>query len=165
MTIFSVADYSIWDVFMWRQFAPLFAIAALFLVFPKISEAWPFSSVSLFGKLGRWNALIVAAFISVLLAVHFFATAHPLNKQKRALSSANFEVLHASFDGQKPDKEVAWMTVPEMTLTFDGVDYDVSGSLHGSIDLLRTIRSMLREGQVYRLSVAEGVILKIETVP
>ena len=57
------------------------------------------------------------------------------------------------------------MTVPEMTLTFDGVDYEVPGSLHGSIDLLRTIRSMLREGQVYRLCVAKGVILKIDTVP
>lgn len=162
--VFSVADYSVWEIFPWRIFALFYAIALVLIAYPKSSGWWPLSSFSLLAKLGRWNGIATFCFVSVIAVPHFLETANPLNAQKRALETGQYSNIEATYDGQKPDKKVAWATFPETDLSFGGAEYEVPGSLHGSVDLLPKIRSQLTPGDRYRLSISDNVILRIETV-
>ena len=160
--VFSVADYSVWDIFSWEMFVFFYGIAIILFIFPKSSSIWPLSSFSFLAKFGRWNGVATFIFISLIAIPHFFGTASPLKTQKKALESGDFNIIEAAYNGQQPDKEIAWTSFSETTLLFDGTQYNVPGSLHGSIDLLPKVRSLLIAGQTYRLSISEGVILEIE---
>ncbi|MEL8056124.1 MAG: hypothetical protein AAGK66_08215, partial [Pseudomonadota bacterium] len=137
----------------------------ILIIFPKSSRIWPFSTFSLLPKRGRWNGVASFLFVSLIAVPHFLMTAHPLQEQKEVLLSGEFVTLEAIYDGQQPDREVAWTTFPETTLSFGGVQYDVPGSLHGSFTLLPNIRNDLDSGHKYRLMLSEDVIIQIEEMP
>lgn len=164
MIIFSVADISILDVFDWQMFVIPYGIAAVLIAFPGLSRTWPLSSFSFLKKHGRWNGIVTLLFISLIAVPHFLATALPLRAQKAALLSNDFEVIEAIFDGRQPNRQVAWATFPEMSLSFAGNTYEVPGSLHGSMKLLPDIRGQLITNTIYRLFLSDGVILKIEAI-
>lgn len=159
--VFSVADYSVWDIFSWELFLISYGIAIILVIFPKSSSIWPLSSFSLLTKFGRWNGVAAFAFISIIAVPHFFGTYFPLQAQKEAFAADNFNIIEAVYEGRQPDKKIALQALPENTLLFDGEQYEVPGSLHGSVNFLPEIRGRLILGQTYKLSVSEGVILEI----
>ncbi len=160
--IFTIADLSVWDIFPWGLFVGGFGIAALLVVFPEIERVWPFSSFSFLGRLKRWNGVALACLVLVIAVPHFLATKLTLDAQQRALETGSFVVVEASFDGRKPDTQLAFSKFPETSLTFEGANYDVPASLHGSVSLLPKIRDELVPGAKYRLSVSGDTLLQIE---
>ena len=162
--IFSVTDISILEVFDWKGFAVFYGIAIVLMVFPGLSGVWPLSSFSFLKKCGRWNGVFTFLFVSLIAVPHFLGTALPLKAQKAALLSNDFEIVEAVFDGQQPDKKVAWGTFPETSLSFGSNTYQVPGSLHGILKLLPKISDQLQENTVYRLFIAGDVLLKIEVI-
>ncbi len=157
-------EYSVWEIFPWKLFAIFYAIAILLFVFPKTSSLWPFSSFSLFSKLGRWNGFVLLCLVTIIAIPHFTGTSAPLATQKEALNSEQYFIVEAVFDGAPPEKSVAGVTLPETTLSFGGEQYEVPGSLHGSTKLLPKIRDQLTKGHRYRLSVFQNTVLQIELV-
>ena len=163
--LFSIADYSVWEIFPWKAFTLFYAIALVLIVFPQSSRWWPLSSFSFFAKRGRWNGVATFCFVSIIAIPHYLATANPLQAQKSALATGRYASLVVSYDGQQPIKKVAWATFPETDLSFEGTKYEVPGSLHGSMELLPIIRSRLTQGHRYQLSISSNVILRIDNVP
>ena len=162
--IFSVANTSIFEIFDWQMFSVFYGIAIVLIVFPGFSGFWPLSSFSFLKKRGRWNGVFTFLFVSIIAVPHLLLTLLPLKAQKTALLSNDFVILEAVFDGQQPDKEVAWATFPETSLSFGGNRYEVPGSLHGSLKLLPNIRSQLKRNTVYRLFISGDILLKIEVI-
>lgn len=164
MVIFSVDDYSVWEIYPVWMFSVFYTIAILLILFPRSSRVWPLSTFSFLSKYGRWNGVVTLVFVSLIAIPHFLMTNISLEKQKKALLLKNFTITNATFDGQQSDKKVGLATYPEPNLSFDGKSYEVTGSLHGSMTLLPEIRNQLQTGETYRLSIFEGVLLKIETL-
>lgn len=162
--LFSVIEYSVWEIFPWKLFAVFYGISIILIAFPQLSRWWPFSSFSLLSKLGRWNGIATFCLVTFISIPHFAMTSAPLAAQKKALNSGQYFIVEAVFDGARPEKSVAGVTIPETSLSFDGVQYDVPGSLHGSTTLLPEIRDQLKTGRYYRLSIFENTVLQIEVV-
>lgn len=159
--IFSVSEYSIWDIFPWQMFLAFYFIAAILLIFPKSSKMWPFSTFSFLSKLGRWNGVVTLAFVSLIAVPHFLMTNVPLKNQKDALELNNFSTIQATFDGHQVSKKIAFSSIPETTLSFDGTKCELPGSLHGGLNLVSEIQNQLEAGKKYKVSIFRGVVLEI----
>lgn len=160
--VFSVLDYSIWDVFPWKSFSLLYAVAFIPVAVPQARSLFALFGFSMLERFDRGTGLAPILLISLVVIPHFILTAIPLHSEKRALESGDYSIIVAMYDGRQPDRQVAWATFPETTLLFDGKQYQVPGSLHGSVDLLPAIREKLMPSQKYSLYVSGEVILQIE---
>ena len=161
--IFSVEDLSVWQVYNWQWMVPLYIVCIILLMFPGTAKVWPLSSFSFLKDAGRKNGLLTLALVSVISVGHFLFTYLPLMQEKQNLSSGGFSVLEGSFDGRQPDRIIAGQRFPETTLMFDGVEYEMPGSLHGSVFLLPRVRAELEVGEKYNLYIADGIVLRIDS--
>ncbi|WP_417491743.1 hypothetical protein [Maricaulis sp.] len=160
--VFTVADLSVWQVFQWRWFAVLYVFAAAFIAFPRLLKIWPLSNFRFFKKRGRLNGFLLLGMTSIIGGGHLFLTLLPLEEAWSALRDNRCATVVAAFDGRKPDRELMMQSFAEMTLTFEGVDYDVPGGLHGAAFLLPRIRADLETGGTYRMCVLDNLILVVE---
>ena len=158
--IFSVADYSVWELFPWEKFVLLYGAAFFFFLLPKPQLVWPLSKFGIFRGAARQPGVAAICCVSVLVVSHFLVTLIPLMSQKHCLESGTFVTTSQIYDGRKSREQSRFPTAPELVLSFEGNDYEVPGSLYG-LSLLPVIRDKLTAGQSYLLSINDGVILQI----
>jgi len=158
--IFTIADYSIWDLFPWGNFALLHGIALLVFLFPKPRLVWPLSKFALFRSATHRPGVAAICLVSVLAISHFLVTFIPLMSQQRSLESGAFETMSKVYDGLESREQSIFPSGPKLVLSFEGNGYEVPGSLYG-LSLLPTIRSKLTADRPYLLSISDGVILRI----
>ena len=164
-TIFSVTEFSVQDVFDWQWFAIPFLSFSLPLFFPKLANVWPFSRLLFFENRPRLNFILGLALIAVITAAHYGMERQSLQAQQDALRSGEYEIVVATFDGAKGESaDIFEFVSSNMSVSFDGVQYDPPGSLQGMMTLRPVIVSRLEEGSAYQLYLKGEAILQIDTV-
>ncbi|WP_323761103.1 hypothetical protein [Maricaulis sp.] len=163
--VFTVAETSVWEVFQWRWIPVFYVVSAAFIAFPRLLDFWPLSNFAFFEKRKRLNGVLLSGLVTLMGGGHFLMTYLPLKSSQASLQAGQCAIVVASFDGRKPDQELMTVSVAETTLTFEGADYEMPGSLYGSVYLLPVIRANLEAGRSYSLCVLDDVILRIEHAP
>jgi len=85
--IFSVADYSVWELFPWEKFVLLYGAAFFFFLLPKPQLVWPLSKFGLFRGAARQPGVAAICCVSVLVVSHFLVIFIPLKPTKHRISS------------------------------------------------------------------------------
>lgn len=157
--IFSIAEYTVWDIYPIRQLL-LFCLVPVFFLIPQPRLVWPFSNFSLFRKSNRWTGVAVLIGVSLMTTSHFLFTLYPVMTQQSALNNGDFETLELAYDGPTIKAQTTSLPRIELTLNFEGNRFQAPGSLYG-VGLLPCIRENLTAGERYRLNVKDNVVLQI----
>lgn len=158
--IFTIAEYSVWEIFPWKNVVFLYGIAILIFFLPKPRLVWPLTKFAIFRIAAQRPGVTALLLASLLIASHLIVTIVPLLSQQRSLEIGKFVNMSLIYDGPISRERSTFPSAPELTLSFEGTNYEVPGSLYG-LSLLPTIRSKLTAGQSYLISVKDSVILEI----
>ncbi|MCI4643766.1 MAG: hypothetical protein MRY64_03170 [Hyphomonadaceae bacterium] len=160
MRIFSVADLTFLDVFLWQLFAPILVIVLLGLVFPGVLSRPPLKWLA-GGVENPRSALLALGIGLFVFVVHTAMTVMTLNDEKASLAADEYTESVALYSGAEENQRIAWATLPPSCLQFEDVCHAAPGGLHGMVTVLPEMQDQLVRGEQYTIRTQDNVLLEV----